>query len=145
MKLSAKEAAEAVGMTRQGIIKSIKTGKISASKNENGEWQIEPSELFRVYNSVHTNTVSENKPVQIGIQEKTLLFTGEALQKIIDLERQNAILSEKLQMTEEILIDARKDKEYLQNQLKSSMNLLQDMRERKGEEGIFKKFKQLFT
>lgn len=49
MNLSAKEAADQVGLTKAGIIKAIKTGKVSAQKDQNGEWKIEPVELFRVY------------------------------------------------------------------------------------------------
>src|SRR3954466_7486140 len=52
MGLSAKEAAEQVGMSRQGIMKAIHQGKISAKKDVNGQWQIEPVELFRVYDPV---------------------------------------------------------------------------------------------
>ena len=49
MSLSAKQAAEQVGLSKQGIIKAIKQGKLSAAKDDNGEWQIDPAELFRVY------------------------------------------------------------------------------------------------
>lgn len=55
MSLSAREAAEEVGLSRDGILKAIRTGKLSAQKNQNGEWRIEPVELFRVYEAVHTN------------------------------------------------------------------------------------------
>lgn len=36
-------------MTRQGILKAIRSGRISATKGEAGGWHIEPVELFRVY------------------------------------------------------------------------------------------------
>ena len=49
MALTAREAGEQVGKTRQAIIKAIKKGTISAEKDEAGEWRIEPVELFRVY------------------------------------------------------------------------------------------------
>jgi hypothetical protein len=49
MSLSAKQAAEQVGLSKQGIIKAIKQCKLSATKDDNGEWQIDPAELFRVY------------------------------------------------------------------------------------------------
>ena len=47
--LSAKEAATAVGMTKAGIIRSIHTGKLSATRSDNGQFVIDPAELFRVY------------------------------------------------------------------------------------------------
>lgn len=47
--LTLKEAAEATGKNKVTLLKSIQKGKISAVKNELGEWRIDPSELFRVY------------------------------------------------------------------------------------------------
>jgi hypothetical protein len=55
MSLSAAQAAGAVGMTKQGLIKALKSGKVSATKDVHGEWQIEPVELFRVYQPVNGN------------------------------------------------------------------------------------------
>ena len=52
MALTAREAGERVGKTRQAIIKAIKKGTISAEKDAAGEWRIEPVELFRVYSPV---------------------------------------------------------------------------------------------
>jgi hypothetical protein len=42
-------AAAAVGRNKTAILRAIKAGKISVSKDENGEWQIDPAELHRVY------------------------------------------------------------------------------------------------
>lgn len=55
MALTAAQAAEAVGLSKSGLIKAIKTGKISAEKDTFGEWVIQPVELFRVYTPVHSN------------------------------------------------------------------------------------------
>lgn len=62
MALSAKDAAELVGMTKQGVIRAINKGKLSAAKNIHGQWEIEPVELFRVYQPVSTevSTVDTN-------------------------------------------------------------------------------------
>lgn len=49
MSLSAKEAADQVGKSKQAIINAINQGKISAAKDHSGQWKIEPVELFRVY------------------------------------------------------------------------------------------------
>jgi hypothetical protein len=45
-------AAKAVGLNKTTILRAIKSGKISGLKDENGEWQIEPAELHRVYRPV---------------------------------------------------------------------------------------------
>lgn len=52
--LSAKEAAIAVGMSKAGIIRAIHTGKLSATRNTNQQFVIDPAELFRVYDPVST-------------------------------------------------------------------------------------------
>lgn len=46
---SLKQAADAVGRGKPAILKAIKNGRISAKKNDNGQWQIDPAELHRVY------------------------------------------------------------------------------------------------
>lgn len=70
MGMTATQAADAVGMTRQGIIKAIKTGKISAAKNDNGEWRVEPVELFRVYPARNPDTATVAPQVDDGIHAR---------------------------------------------------------------------------
>jgi hypothetical protein len=43
------QAARAVGMSKTSIFRSIKAGRISGTKDELGQWCIEPCELHRVY------------------------------------------------------------------------------------------------
>jgi len=42
-------AAAAVGRNKTAILRAIKAGKISVAKDENGEWQIAPADLHRIY------------------------------------------------------------------------------------------------
>ena len=42
-------AAEACGVYKSTILRAITAGKLSATKNEHGEWQLEPAEVHRVY------------------------------------------------------------------------------------------------
>jgi len=49
MKLSAKQAAKEVGKSTPTITRAIKSGRISAAKNDNGGYEIDPAELFRVF------------------------------------------------------------------------------------------------
>lgn len=50
------EAAEATGMTRQGVLAAIRRGTVSAKKNAQGQWEIDPAELHRVYAPVNSVT-----------------------------------------------------------------------------------------
>jgi hypothetical protein len=50
--LSLAEAAKAVGMVKSSILRAVKSGRISGTRDEHGQWLIEPVELFRVFKPV---------------------------------------------------------------------------------------------
>lgn len=58
--LSLKDAAEAVSMTKPALFKAIKSGRLSATRNDKGEYQLDPIELFRVYPPPKTEPVTRN-------------------------------------------------------------------------------------
>ena len=43
------QAAKQTGISKTGIARAIKSGRLSATKEENGEYRIDPAELHRVY------------------------------------------------------------------------------------------------
>jgi molecular chaperone GrpE (heat shock protein) len=47
------QAARETGLTKSAISKAIKNGRLSAPKGEQGQYQIDPAELFRVYPVTH--------------------------------------------------------------------------------------------
>lgn len=49
MKFSAAQAGKEVGRSTATITRAIEKGKLSAVKDENGAWEIDPSELFRAF------------------------------------------------------------------------------------------------
>lgn len=57
------QAALATGMTRQGVLAAIRRGTVSAKKNAQGQWEIDPAELHRVYAPVNSvaSHVDSNK------------------------------------------------------------------------------------
>ena len=73
MPYSIKQAAEATGKTKPTILRAIQKNKISAKKDEHGEWEIDPAELHRVYpavpegTSVHTDTnrISVSREIEL--------------------------------------------------------------------------------
>lgn len=127
MKLTLLEAANRVGMTKVGLYKAIKKGTISAEKGTNGQWEIDPAELFRVYKDV--TSVSAEKLVEVN-DRKPLDSSG--LQPQIDLMR------EQINDLREQLRQAHTDKEKILKVMEeqiASMRLLADQREKKSEEG----------
>ena len=75
MKHTAGTAAKAVGKTKSTITKAIASGKLSAVKNDSGAWEIDVSELHRVYPPSPTATVEIERyeiPVKTGGNSKEI-------------------------------------------------------------------------
>jgi hypothetical protein len=43
------DAARRIGVTKGAVLKAIRRGKLSASKDSQGQWRIDPAELTRAY------------------------------------------------------------------------------------------------
>jgi len=49
MSYSLAQAAAATGLNKTTLLRSIKSGRITGTKDALGQWQIDPAELHRVY------------------------------------------------------------------------------------------------
>lgn len=56
------QAAKATGKGKTTIKRAIDSGKISASKDDNGHYLIDPSELHRVYSQVQSLNRTDGAP-----------------------------------------------------------------------------------
>jgi hypothetical protein len=85
------EAAAAVGKNRTTVLRAIKSGKLSATRDSvSGDWLIEPAELFRLYQpGTHAMAQAPN-----------------ALSRQGDLSAEISNLRTKLEVTEARLHDA---------------------------------------
>ena len=52
-------AAQACGLNKSTVLRAIKAGKISATRDEHGQWQIDPAEMHRVYPPVASNVAEQ--------------------------------------------------------------------------------------
>ena len=57
------EAAKATGKSKAALSRAIKLHKISATKKDDGSFQIDPAELHRVYPPVQAEQVAQQFPV----------------------------------------------------------------------------------
>jgi hypothetical protein len=57
------QAAKATGKSKMTISRAIKDGKISANKNDNGDYEIDPSELHRFFPLVTQIPVTDSSDV----------------------------------------------------------------------------------
>ncbi len=62
------EAAKETGLAKSAISRAIKSGRLSAVKQENGSFAIDPAELFRVYQS---NSCREQQAERSATHENT--------------------------------------------------------------------------
>lgn len=109
------EAAKATGKSKATISKAIKSGRISASKDDTGTYQIDPSELHRVYPATPSD---EQKETPVNTKEigdlKALKARLEAVQ-------------ERLADKEAVISDLREDRDKWRQQATA---LLEDKRPR---------------
>jgi chromosome segregation ATPase len=102
MKYTLSEAATATGKNKATIQRAIKNGKMSAPKGENGSYEIDPSELHRVFQPVaqrasqRGEATTRNTAHQVGLPPD---FS--ALQQIADLEKELAVMEERKNGLEE--------------------------------------------
>ena len=47
--LSLKAAAREAGIAKTTLLRAVRSGRVSAQKNDLGDWVIDPAELFRVF------------------------------------------------------------------------------------------------
>ena len=131
---SLRDAAIAVGMSKPAIFKAIKSGKISASKDHNGHWYIQPAELHRVYPPVNLandtiNKVLTNASEDLPKTQFLKLEREQLLDTINDLRR-------RLDKSEE---ERRSTQERLALLLEHKPSLTESKPEKKGQNTLWKK------
>ena len=83
-------AAKATGKSKTTIQRAIAKGTISAHKENNGRYSIDPSELHRVFPMVSTDTVAQPSQVDTSQppDESPLQVKVEALEAMLERERE---------------------------------------------------------
>lgn len=95
MVYSLTQAAQATGLTRQGILAALKRGTISGSKNVQGQWEIDAAELHRVY-----------PQTTVGDNENPSVASGSTPDCALSTQAINT-LQQRLAFTEALLQEAR--------------------------------------
>jgi hypothetical protein len=79
-------ASQATGCAKSTILRAIKAGRISATRDDLQQWQIEPSELFRVFPPLAIpGATAESSPIERDATTNVLV--AELRQVIADLRR----------------------------------------------------------
>lgn len=109
------EAAKATGKSKATLSKAIKSGRLSAIKDETGTFRIDPAELHRVY---PVTPMSEQRETPVNTQEAG---DFKALQARLDAAQ------ERLADKDAVIADLREDRDKWRQQATA---LLEDKRPR---------------
>lgn len=96
MKMSLNQAAKTCGRAKSTILEAIKSGRLSAPKDDKGRYEIDPSELHRVFPfkpTEHTKLILDRTP-----EPKPNTFENHQVTK--GLEREVELLREMLAKSE---------------------------------------------
>jgi hypothetical protein len=109
-------AAAATGLSKTTIFRAIKSGKISGSKDVNGQWEVEPAELHRVYPpfaegaectdapqhhaSVHATAAVELE-LKLAVLEERVIYLRDALDEMRGQRNAWQTQAERLALTDE--------------------------------------------
>jgi hypothetical protein len=93
MYLSLGQAAKETGKSKSVISNALHSGRLSGKRNDKGEWEIDPAELFRVFAKQNTqerkkeqNRTPEN-PAQNALLEQEIRHLREQLDRERELNR----------------------------------------------------------
>jgi hypothetical protein len=108
MAYSLGQAAKAAGISKTSLHRAIQKGRVSAAKNDNGSYEIEPSELHRVYPAVTQTDRSANPdlgedgtletPIETAVLRREVQLLHE---RLADKETVIADLKERLDQSEQ--------------------------------------------
>ena len=94
MKYSLSEAARATGKNKTTIQRAIKNGKISATKGNSGSYEIEPSELHRVFPPIAAQRDAQHRQSNDTQQGKSASINSD-LARVLELEKELAVARER--------------------------------------------------
>ena len=120
------QAAIEAGVSKATLSRAIKSGKVSAKKNVNGGWDIDPAELFRVYPPRNTSNGSSNPSMKQTVTPAVMASETATLQAQIDG------LKAQVDLMRESLDDLKGQREGWQKQAEASQRLLADNRQSRG-------------
>ena len=94
MKYSLSEAARATGKNKTTIQRAIKNGRISATKGNSGSYEIEPSELHRVFPPIAAQRDAQHRQSNDTQQGKSASINSD-LARVLELEKELAVARER--------------------------------------------------
>jgi hypothetical protein len=122
MKYSAIQVAKIVGTTRQTVSRHIKSGVLSAEKDEDGNNVVDASEIIRVYQGKANFDALHDDSGNVTSGNATSVTTKDTTVTDLVAEEKLNTASVKIEMLEEQM---RRERELLQNQIQSLQTALE--------------------
>lgn len=123
--VSIREAVKFYQVSRPTLSKSLKNGIISGKKDDKGQWQIDPTELARVY-----------QPRKVEPEHSGQLLPGNlTASNTLENEVENTILKREIDLLREMLAKAETNTEHWRSMAERQQTLLEDKRPK----GFFKR------
>ncbi len=85
-KLSLNKAAKEAGVAKSTLLQALNSGRMSAAKNEKGHWEIETSELFRVFRK--TGSTEQEEPNTTPVSNPAKSSPNSALEVEVKMLRE---------------------------------------------------------
>lgn len=111
-KLSVAQAAALIGKSKSTLLRAVKSGRVSASRDEAGTLWLDPSEVFRVYPAASSDAV----PAALVAQDDAALIAS-LREQLADAERRAAVASAVADERASALADARRNLDDLRRLL----------------------------
>tara|TARA_B100000586_G_C20114127_1_gene431850 strand:+ start:3086 stop:3589 length:504 start_codon:yes stop_codon:yes gene_type:complete len=111
--LTLNQAAKSCGRSKGTISKAIKNGKMSVASKENGVFQIDPAEVFRVFPKKH---VSSGSIDQVETTKKTYKTDVETQVKLVELETKLDSESKQKEIYKDQVIKLEQDRDNWRDQ-----------------------------
>jgi hypothetical protein len=105
-------AAKATGKNKSTIHRAIKSGKISAIRDANGSYEIDPAELHRVFPPVAGNGSEQPDMQQHATQSETLVLQRELEILRDERERERSQSERERQQLQDTITDLQKDRDH---------------------------------
>lgn len=126
--LSLREAARAVGLTKSTVLRAIQSGKLSSTRDENGNHQIAVSELFRFRSPAPSRNSADNGATgQFALPDAT----GNAPLEMMELNSKLALAEQQIQHLKEMLDEVKSSRDKWEEVASKNASLLLTYRDHK--------------
>ena len=123
---SLSQAAKHAGVSKATIHRAIKSGRLSALRQDDGSYQIDPAELHRVYEVVVTSETTETAEGRSDETTRNSLRTPAVLMAVLEAELAGA--RQLVRLLETQVEDLRRDRDGWRSQAEAAQRVLTDGR-----------------